>query len=235
MLHVISGVEREDHEALLQSFGRLRYDVFVEKLGWSLPLVSTNEESDEYDSSSATYLMIANEVGVIVAGARLLNTARTSLLADKFSYLVDEGAPCSMFTFEVTRFVIDNRRSRIAGCGDLKTKLLWAIQAAALSLRAERLVSVSYTHLEPMLVKAGYRFRRLGKVFVVDGVATVALEHEVSAAVLQACEDRLSSSRAGSKRDMIGLSTCPSLSDFPARVSALSKGKPFDILRQTTA
>jgi N-acyl-L-homoserine lactone synthetase len=82
------------------------------------------------------------------------------------------------------------------------------------------MVSVTYTHLEPMLRKTGYRFRRLGDVDNIDGIPTVVLEHEVSPDVLQACRSALLT-RWGRNRST---PVCPQLSlgDPPATDPAQS-------------
>jgi N-acyl-L-homoserine lactone synthetase len=175
----------------------LRYEIFIRQFEWPLPGCRDGLEQDEYDTPEAIYLTICNRLGQVVAGVRLLDTAHACLLNDIFPWLVQgSDLPRSHRTYEVTRFAIDHRRDRLEGCPDLRATLLWAIQAAALVLGAEKLVSVSYVHLEPMLGKAGYRFRRLGRAEAIDGVPTVALEHEVSLDILAACQSRVRTPRA---------------------------------------
>jgi N-acyl-L-homoserine lactone synthetase len=190
----------------LQSFLELRYDIFIRKLGWSIPSAKNGIERDEYDTSGAIYLTISNQSGQVVAGVRLLPTSEPCILNEIFPSLVRGTLPRSPRIFEVTRFAVDQRKERISGCSDLRTSLLWGIQAAALAIGAERLVSVSYMHLEPMLFKAGYSFRRLGEMIDIDGTPTVALEHEVSVDVLNACHGRI---RSDEVRKALRLHGCP--------------------------
>lgn len=205
MMNLIGNFNRAAHAETLRSFAQLRYEVFVRQLGWPLPGTKDGLEQDDYDTPEAVYLTISNRAGDVVAGVRLLDTARACLLNDLFSRLVqDVDLPRSHRIYEVTRFAIDHRRERLENCPDLRGRLLWGIQAAALALGAEKLVSVTYVHLEPMLGKAGYRFRRIGEALEIDGIPTVALEHEVSPDILASCEARI---RAGRReaRPSLGL------------------------------
>ncbi|MVA56852.1 acyl-homoserine-lactone synthase [Agrobacterium vitis] len=197
MMNLIDSSNRTMHSETLRSFAELRHEVFVRRLGWALSAAREGLEEDKYDTSRAVYVTISNSTGHVVAGARLLDTSNASLLHEIFPHLVKDGNPQrSDRIYEVTRFVIDHRRERLEGCMDLRNRLLWGIQAAALHLKLEKMVSVTYTHLEPMLQKAGYRFRRLGDVHCIDGIPTVALEHEVSLDILDACCSSLRTGRA---------------------------------------
>jgi len=193
MIALFSQSSFPENAKTLQSFFELRHEIFIRQLGWSIPTAEKEIERDEYDTSGAIYLTISNPSGHVVAGARLLPTSEPCILNEMFPSLVRGALPRSPHIFEVTRFAVDQRKERISGCSDLRTSLLWGIQAAALAIGAERLVSVSYVHLEPMLLKAGYSFRRLGEVIDIDDLPTVALEHEVSVDVLNACHGRVRS------------------------------------------
>lgn len=189
MIKVVDSSNFESESDTLRKFAELRYEVFVRRLGWQLPRTTEGRENDEYDAADAIYLTIGNKSGNVIAGARLLNTAKASILTDRFPHLVNKGhrLPRSEKIFEVTRFAIDNRRDRLDRRIDLRAELLWGMQAVALGLELQKLVSISYLHLEPMLRKCGYRFRRLGDVVMIDGIPTAALEHEVAPDIMQSC------------------------------------------------
>lgn len=206
MMNLIDSSNRAMHAETLRSFAELRYEVFVRRLGWALPAARDGFEEDEYDTSRAVYVTISNSAGHVIAGARLLDTSDASLLNEIFPHLVKDGdLPRSDRIYEITRFAIDHRRERLEGSMDLRNRLLWGIQATALHLELDKMVSVTYTHLEPMLRKAGYRFRRLGDVDCIDGIPTVALEHEVSPDILGACRSALLTGRGRHKSG----SLCP--------------------------
>jgi N-acyl-L-homoserine lactone synthetase len=177
----------------LRSFFELRHHIFIDQLGWSIETAVDGIERDQYDTQDAIYITINNEHGNAVAGARLLPTSKPCIMNEIFPSLVDGDLPRSPRIFEITRFAVDQRRERISGCQELRICLLWGILAAALALRAEKLVSISYARLEPMLVKAGYRFRHLGQPSTIDGLPTVALEYDVSSEILDDCYQRVRS------------------------------------------
>ena len=180
MIQVIDRTNAERHAATLRSFAELRYGVFIRQLGWALPLSADGQERDQFDDADAVYLTISNAAGQVVAGARLLDTARHSLLADIFPHLVDGAAPSHPSVFEITRFVVDPRAERVAGCGDLSAELLWGLQEYAAHVGLRELVSVSYVALERLLRRGGYRIERLGAPCRIDGTLVAALRHEVS-------------------------------------------------------
>lgn len=217
MMNLIDASNRAVHTETLRSFAELRYEIFVRRLGWPLPDARDGLEEDEYDTARAIYVTVSNSAGQVIGGARLLDTADASLLNEVFPHLVkDDDLPRSPRIYEITRFAIDPRRERLEGCQDLRNRVLWGVQAAALHLGLQKMVSITYVHLEPMLRKVGYRFRRLGDVDSIDGIATVALEHEVSPEILDACRSTLLTGRLGRSRNR-SASICPlsSLSGQP--------------------
>ncbi|MFA1721680.1 acyl-homoserine-lactone synthase [Xanthomonas campestris] len=193
MIFLLKNHSFETHNHFLDSFLELRHDIFIKKLGWRIPTANDRMEQDEFDNDQAIYLMINNSRGQVVAGARLIPTSTPGII-DMFPELIDANSPRSSRTFEITRFAIDHRKDRIRDNLDLRASLLWGIQATALAIGADKLVSVTYLHLESMLTKTGYSFRRLGQIHEIDGVPTVALEHEVSVKILNDCRNQIRSS-----------------------------------------
>ncbi|MBI5163224.1 MAG: GNAT family N-acetyltransferase [Magnetospirillum sp.] len=176
------------HDAL-RSFFALRYTVFVERLGWDLDCLP-GDERDQFDNEDAIYLLRRNERGEVVAGARMLRTDRPALLTDVFSFLVDGDLPRSADVWEVTRLVVDHRKDRLEGCGNVVGELLTGLLEFGADVEASHLVSVSDVRIERILRRSGWTQERLGGVFRI-GTGDVAAEiQEVSAAVLGECRRR---------------------------------------------
>lgn len=104
--------------------------------------------------------------------------------------------PVSPKVFEVTRFAVEDRRERLEGCGNICAELLWGVQQYAAWAGIEGLVSVSYTTMEPILRRAGYRFTRLGTVKPMDGSRVVALALDVLPATLETAGHRMNVAQA---------------------------------------
>jgi len=175
---------------MLRAFSALRYEVFVERLGWRLHCREPGLEQDQFDGQGATYLLATSQSGELLGGARLLDTSRRSLLAEVFPYLVNGPLPADNRIVDVTRFVVSPRAQTASG-PSVCMELLWGIQAYGLWAGLTHLVSVSYLSMEPIFRRAGYRSRRLGTVREMDGVEVAAFEHDVDAAVLERSRRRV--------------------------------------------
>jgi acyl homoserine lactone synthase/acyl-homoserine lactone synthase len=86
-----------------------RKRVFVDLLGWDLPVLDGTFELDQFDDDEALYLIITQEDGAHLASARLLRTDRPHLLADVFAHLCEVAIPSGPDVREITRFCLDPR------------------------------------------------------------------------------------------------------------------------------
>ena len=107
---------------VLESMFRLRYEVFVSRLGWPLkcPL---GLEQDQFDHDGAVYLVLKNRDEDVVASARLLPMTGSTLLKDVFPFLIENTeVPSSPEVWEVTRVAVDHRKERtsiVPGCDNV--------------------------------------------------------------------------------------------------------------------
>jgi N-acyl-L-homoserine lactone synthetase len=190
VIQTIDSTNMHLHFGLMRSFAALRYEVFIRQLGWKIPTREPGFEEDQFDDGHAKYLVVTDSSGAVRGGLRLLDTSRRSLLGEVFPQLVDGPAPADPRVFEVTRFVAP-RIQADGGCGSVCMELLWGLQTYGLWAGLTHLVSVSYIALEPILRRAGYRFRRLGPVVDMDGSRVVALQHDVDESVQEQSRRRL--------------------------------------------
>jgi N-acyl-L-homoserine lactone synthetase len=172
------------HAYRLHSFSKLRHEIFIERLKWPLNC-PPGREIDQYDDEAAVYITATNPAGHVVAGARLLDTSRLSLLADTFPELVDGPAPRDPAIWDVTRFAVDHRKERTEDCGNLCAALVCALQEHGLAQSLDHYVSVSDVRMEPILRRAGCRMERMGPTIQMDGTGVVALHIEISHRVLE--------------------------------------------------
>lgn len=191
MIQVIDRTNIHSHLDSLRSFAELRYQTFITRYDWRNISGTEKFEQDQFDTEEAIYLVVHNKHGDVIGGARLLDTSRNCLLGEIFPYLVDGAIPSDPRVFEVTRFVVDHRRDRLTGCGNVCAELLWGLQEYGSWAGLTHLVSVSYLTLEPVLRRAGYCSRRMGKTFQIDGQDVAALEHDVNYVVRQQSSQRV--------------------------------------------
>ncbi|MFO6447011.1 acyl-homoserine-lactone synthase [Erythrobacter sp. NE805] len=83
-----------------------RKRVFVDALGWNIPVVEGAYEIDQFDTPEATYIIVTDPHGRHRASARLLPTERSYILRDLFPCLCSGAVPRSPHLREITRFCI---------------------------------------------------------------------------------------------------------------------------------
>jgi acyl-homoserine lactone synthase len=103
MLQVISGKDRARRRTLLDQMHRDRKTVFVDRLGWRVPVVGDEFEIDQFDGDAAIYLIATGPAGEHTGSVRLLPTSGPHLLADVFPHLCERGVPRGPDIWEITR------------------------------------------------------------------------------------------------------------------------------------
>jgi N-acyl-L-homoserine lactone synthetase len=189
MIEIVTKSNAHKHQGLLSSFFRLRYEVFVERLGWDLDCPD-GLERDQFDAEDATYLLLPNGQGETVAGARLIAMDRPGLLNSVFPFLVAGEMPCSPDIWEVTRLVVDHRKERLEGCGNAGGKLLTGLLEFGVLTDLSHLVSVSDVCIERILRRAGWTTKRLGAVHRIGHGDVAAEIQPASPQVLAECRRR---------------------------------------------
>lgn len=91
-VHIVTHANKEFYADPLAQMHRQRHRYFVEELGWEALRRPDGLEIDEYDDRYAIYLL-ALDNGRLEGSLRLLPTWRRSLLVERFSHFVSEGAP----------------------------------------------------------------------------------------------------------------------------------------------
>jgi N-acyl-L-homoserine lactone synthetase len=103
MVHVVTAENRDEYAAALAGMHRDRRRVFVDRLGWDVPVVDSEYEIDQFDTEYAIYLLDLDAEGRHQGSIRLLPTTRPHLLSDVFPHLCEKGAPSDPQTWEITR------------------------------------------------------------------------------------------------------------------------------------
>jgi acyl-homoserine lactone synthase len=142
MVIVLSGSERRKHPEYFDRLFRLRYQIFVKQRGWPLPAVNSYE-IDQYDDDEAVYFLDLDDDDAIQGTVRMTPTVTSSLLADYFPHLVENGqSPRSPHIYEATRYVVlPSQKSREA-LRRAKGRLLTGLLEWCLSKRLSHLQAV---------------------------------------------------------------------------------------------
>jgi N-acyl-L-homoserine lactone synthetase len=184
MTAVAMGTNSELRVDLLSLMHQFRHEVFVKRLGWSLAAVN-GQESDQYDTAQAKYVVMTDEDERVTGSARLLPTTSPYMLPDLFPQLLAGGrAPRDSVIWELSRFATSVREShdrRALSLTDHTLELLESVFDLARQHGVERLILVTSIGIERLMLRAGLDAHRMGPPATVDGTLCVALFIEVPA------------------------------------------------------
>jgi N-acyl-L-homoserine lactone synthetase len=188
MIFVVNAENRRLFEADLAEMYRQRKQVFVDRIGWNLPVV-TDMEMDRYDREDTLYLLAKDHAqGAVRASVRLLGTDGPHLMSDLFAQACGNGSPRGPTIWEVSRFCTAPsalaRRERLellweVTCGVIEVSLLYGV---------DQVIFAANRALLPLMLRCGWDARRLGPTLP-DG------NDEVTAVAAQICTDALRSLR----------------------------------------
>jgi N-acyl-L-homoserine lactone synthetase len=159
-----------------------RYDVFVTRLGWSLPL-RDGVERDQYDGPNARYVVQSEGSDCVTACARLLPTVQSYMLPELFPQLLGgRPAPRDASIWELSRFATSVRHThegRILCLSKPTVDFLDLVLCFARRERIARLIFVTSIGIERLMLRARVPVHRIGPPALIDGRLHVALFIEV--------------------------------------------------------
>lgn len=176
---VIDGAQTGASNAALRSMFRARKQVFVDLLGWDVPVIDGEYEVDEFDTEHATYIVLSEADGEHLASARLLPTDRPHLLDTHFAQLCEGALPGGPGIFEITRFCLSRGRSA-ADRKVARLRLVSALVDYALANRIHSFVGVAEMGWLQQVLAFGWRCRPLGLPAMVTGKLVGALRIEIT-------------------------------------------------------
>lgn len=89
-----------------------RKRVFVDLLGWDVPVLEDSYEIDQFDTEDAVYIVLTDDRGRHRASTRLLHSEGPHILGTLFPTLCEHGVPTGPKIREITRFCIEPTLSR---------------------------------------------------------------------------------------------------------------------------
>lgn len=106
MTQIINGAEDLFDDIVLANMFRERKRVFIDLLGWDVPVLAGHFEVDQFDGPDTTYLLLADRDGRHLGSMRLLPSNQPNILGSIFPYLCEGEAPSSPDIWEISRFCL---------------------------------------------------------------------------------------------------------------------------------
>ena len=163
---------------LMQSMHEFRREMFVQRLGWSLPLLEGHER-DQYDRDDTVYFVAVDSADSVTACARLLPTTGAYMLPDLFPQLLGTTtAPHHSTIWELSRFAANvrtTREGRVLSLSRPTFELLSSVLDFARARDIEHLVLVTSIAIERLLLRSSFEVHRMAAPAYVNGSLCVAL------------------------------------------------------------
>ncbi len=161
MMIVESGGAGLPEAQTLKSMFEARKHVFVDLLGWEVPVLDGRFEIDQFDDEHATYIIVADETGDHLGSARLLKTTRPHILGDLFPQLCAGPVPTGADIFEITRFCL-SRNQGSAMRRRTRNRLVSALVNFALGSGIRTYTGVAEIEWVEQILGFGWECRPLG-------------------------------------------------------------------------
>ncbi|UYY57156.1 acyl-homoserine-lactone synthase [Sphingomonas sp. S2-65] len=167
-------------DGVMRAMFEARKRVFVDLLGWDLPVLAGRYEIDQFDDVHARYLILADTDQSHLASARLLPTTRPHILGDLFAGLCDEAPPTGPDTYEITRFCLD-RSLRAPERRHWRDALVVALAHYALEHGITTYTGVAEHGWLDQVLQFGWHAELLGRPRRINDMTIGALRIEISA------------------------------------------------------
>jgi len=178
MLHIFGDGGDPAADAVLAAMFEARKRVFVDLLGWDVPVLAGRFEVDQFDDPHARYLVLTDADGAHLGSARLLDTTRPHILGELYPELCEDEVPSGPGIAEITRFCLDRRlraRERLM----VRNQLVSALVDHALAAGIQRYTGVAEMGWLQQILSFGWICRPLGLPQTIDGTLLGALAIEI--------------------------------------------------------
>jgi N-acyl-L-homoserine lactone synthetase len=168
-----------EHPVLREMFAA-RKQVFVDLLGWDVPVIEDRYEVDQFDDGDATYLIVPDGEGGHAGSARLLATTRPHILDSLFPQLCAVTLPRGPEVLEITRFCLARRQGASARL-ETRNQLVSGIVDFALDHGIRTFTGVAELGWLQQILAFGWDCRPLGLPVRLGGRMLGALRIDVAA------------------------------------------------------
>jgi acyl homoserine lactone synthase/acyl-homoserine lactone synthase len=157
-----------------------RKRVFVDLLGWELPLREGRFEVDQFDSPDAAYVLLEGPGPDHRGSARLLDTRTPHILGDLFPSLCAGPIPRGPDVREITRFCIEPELSR-GDQREARNELVSALAHHAASTGIRTYTAVAGLAWFRQISRFGWECSALGEPREINGETLVGLRITIGA------------------------------------------------------
>lgn len=178
MLRIFEAGGQPAQDAVLAAMFEARRRVFVDLLGWDVPVLAGRYEIDQFDDRHARYLVVTDATGGHLASARLLPTTRSHILGDLYPDLCEEAPPRGRDIAEITRFCLD-RSLRAPERLSVRNQLVSALVDHALATGLRSYTGVAEMGWLQQILSFGWVCRVLGLPQTIDGKLLGALHIDI--------------------------------------------------------
>jgi acyl-homoserine lactone synthase len=183
MIQIFEGSAPIGANVVLDNMHRDRKRVFVDLLGWDVPVMDGQFEIDEFDTGHAIYVVDADMDGRHRGSFRFLPTDRPHLLGSIFPFLSARPVPTGRHIWEVTRACL-SQSLPASERRKVRNRLITTAVSFALSRGVTRLTCVADSSWRKQILTLGWDVEPLGLPRKLGGVETGALEIILTAATL---------------------------------------------------
>ena len=171
--------------AILSGMWQDRKRVFVDALGWDVPIVEDVFEIDQFDNEHAVYMVVSDQSRARhLASVRLLPSERPHILGDIFPQLCAGPAPRGPGVWEITRLCMSPSVSPLRQAMMLRRELALGLVEHALAHAIERYTQVHLAAHLPQLLAVGWACEPLGFPVELNGQSLMASEIRITRATL---------------------------------------------------
>ena len=160
MIQLVTAEDRPLFDRELKHMFRERKRVFVDRLGWEVPVVDGEFEIDQFDTDDAVYLLATDPAGVQLGSCRLLPTTRPHLMSEIFPHLCERGVPRGEDVWEITRMC--TTEAAAAGPKVVRQRLMIAMVEFALLYGIKRYTLVTHLAYLSAILAVGVDCEPLG-------------------------------------------------------------------------
>jgi acyl-homoserine lactone synthase len=160
MIQLVTAEDRPLFDRELKHMFRERKRVFVDRLGWEVPVVDGEFEIDQFDTDDAVYLLATDPAGVQLGSCRLLPTTKPHLMSEIFPHLCEQGVPRGEDVWEITRMC--TTEAAAASPKAVRQRLMIAMVEFALLYGIRRYTLVTHLAYLSAILATGGDFEPLG-------------------------------------------------------------------------
>jgi acyl-homoserine lactone synthase len=184
-VHIVRHRDRPRYQPQLESYFRIRHQIYVVERGWTELDRPIPCEMDAFDKQDTIYLLGVDEVGEVAASCRLVPSVGPHLLADVFPGLVEGIVPRDREQYEWTRFFVISPLRGEGASAPASGRMLCGLLEACIVLGIKRLSVVCEAFWPRRLSSLGWQFQRLGPELTRRDGKIVALLIDVNVGAIQ--------------------------------------------------